>query len=69
MQRMQRVNFRLTEEQMSYLESRVRPGGTVSDVMRDVIDMARGERDSVETQLKAIKELLQLIRDPQTPPH
>jgi hypothetical protein len=37
--------------------------------MRDVIDMARGERDSVETQLKEIKELLQLIRDPQTPPH
>ena len=69
MQRMQRVNFRLTEEQMSYLESRVRPGGTVSYVMRDVIDMARGERDSVETLLKEIKELLQLIRDPQTPPH
>ena len=65
---MQRVNFRLTAEQLRYLESRVRPGGTVSDVMRDVIDMARGERDSVETQLKEIKELLQLISESQTPP-
>ena len=68
MQRMQRVNFRLTEEQMSYLESRVRPGGTVSDVMRDVIDLARGRMDSIEGELKEIKELLQHIKDPRIPP-
>jgi hypothetical protein len=46
----------------------VRPGGSISDVMRDVIDMARGERESIETQLKEIKELLQLITKSQLPP-
>ena len=65
---MQRVNFRLTAEQLRFLESQVRPGGSISDVMRDVIDMARGERESIETQLKEIKELLQLITKSQLPP-
>lgn len=65
---MQRVNFRLTAEQLHYLESRVRPGGTVSDVMRDVIDLARGRMDSIEGELKEIKELLQHIKDPRIPP-
>jgi hypothetical protein len=36
--------------------------------MRDVIDLARGRMDSIEGELKEIKELLQHIKDPRIPP-